>query len=109
MLRSQVGLYKIQHNDTYPESATSSFLDCLTQKTDVTGDTVADGAAAADAIYGPYMQHVPTNPFNDLNTIRVDGAAAGADTDAWRFDTTTGAIQADDTLLNADGVAHTAL
>ena len=102
-MRSQIELYKVQHNDDMPGAGTASFEDSLTGQTDI------DGAAGTD--YGPYVQKIPTNPFNDLATVRVDGAAAGADTDGWRFDLAggTGAIQADDTLANGDGVPHTQL
>ena len=108
-LRSQLELYKVQHNDDFPGAATSSWEDCMTGKTDSNGDTEADGAAAADCVFGPYLQQIPTNPFNGSSAVRVDGAAAGADTDGWRFDATSGAIQADDDGSNSDGVAHTTL
>ena len=65
----------------------------MTGKTDIGGDVGAD--------YGPYMNKVPENPFNDLATVREDGVAAGANTHGWRFDTTTGEFQADDSVANA--------
>lgn len=108
-IRSQIELYKVQHNDDYPNNSTSSFEDCMTAKTDVAGDTVADGAVAADAIYGPYLQQIPVNPFKPMGgTVRVDGAAAGAGTEDWRFDSLTGALQADDGGSNGatPAVAH---
>ena len=36
------------------------------------------------------------NPFNDKDDIRTDGAAAGANTNGWHFDSTTGVILPDD-------------
>lgn len=114
-LRSQIELYKVQHADNLPgvvngtvhTSAIGDINAALTSKTNIKGDA----PAAGEQVYGPYMQKIPSNPFNNLNTIRVDGAAAGADTDGWRFDaaTGTGNIQADDTGSTADGTAHTAL
>jgi prepilin-type N-terminal cleavage/methylation domain-containing protein len=95
-IRSQVGLYKFHHNEQLPattgEDATE-FERRMTTKTDVNGDAGSD--------YGPYILSIPKNPFNDLNTLRIDGAPAGADTDGWRFDTITGNFQADDSAAHA--------
>ncbi len=89
-LRSQVELYKIQHNDNVPDTTSgTTFALGLTSKTDFDGTVNASGA------YGPYMQVIPTNPYNSLNTIRLDGAAAPAETAGWRFDTTTGFLASD--------------
>jgi len=92
-MRSQIELYKIQHNDELPGSGTASFVLALTGQTDVAGAVGTD--------YGPYLQKIPTNQFNDLDTVRLDGAAAGANTEGWRFDTTTGAFYADDSVAHA--------
>ena len=104
-MRSQIELYKIQHKDAMPALAaegTADFERRMTTQTDI------DGAAGTD--YGPYLQKLPTNPFNNFDTVRVDGAAAGANTDGWRFDSTSGQIQADDADSTPDGTtAHTAL
>lgn len=104
-VRSQLELYKVQHNDSYPLTANAGdFEACMTQTTDVDGDITGSD-------FGPYLQHqFPANPFNGLNTVRVDGAAAGADTHGWRFDSTTGLFQADDSGTCTDGVtAHSSL
>ena len=83
-LRSQIELYKIQHNDTPPALAT--FGNEMTLYSDASGGT----AAAKDAthIYGPYMQRVPTNPWNDSETL----AAADAAGVGWVYDEATGDI-----------------
>jgi prepilin-type N-terminal cleavage/methylation domain-containing protein len=46
-------------------------------------------------IWGPYLGEIPVNPFNGLRTVRLDGAAAGAGTHGWRFDTRQNVIQPD--------------
>jgi general secretion pathway protein G len=95
-MRSQIELYKIQHNDDLPAvagEANADFEARMTAKTDINGDAGTD--------YGPYLQKIPTNQFNDLNTVRIDGAAAGANTDGWRFDTTSGDFNADDDATHA--------
>ncbi|KPK39104.1 MAG: hypothetical protein AMJ65_11990 [Phycisphaerae bacterium SG8_4] len=86
-MRSQIELYKIQHNDDLPGAGTATFIEAMTGQTDVAGAVGAD--------YGPYVQQIPTNQFNDLDTIREDGAVPGAGTHGWHFDTTTGAWHAD--------------
>ena len=51
-IRSQLQLYKMQHNDTWPALAT------FTAK--MTAGTKADGTAGTD--YGPYLLSIPDNP-----------------------------------------------
>ncbi len=91
-MRSQIELYKIQHTDALPD--TNSFAEFETELT-----TRINGL-------GPYMQKIPINVFNDDNTIRFDGAAAGAGSAGWRLDTDLasanyGAFQADDSAEHA--------
>ncbi|MBW8041081.1 MAG: prepilin-type N-terminal cleavage/methylation domain-containing protein [Planctomycetes bacterium] len=106
-MRSQIELYKIQHlNDALPGAFTATFLQAMEGYTDVGGAVVAAGTLGAK---GPYMRKIPVNPFSSaaLNLVRIDGIAAGAGTDHWRFDTTTGAFQADDTETDpVTGDAH---
>jgi hypothetical protein len=51
--------------------------------------------------YGPYVKRIPTNPLNNLNTVRFDGEPAGAGIAGWRLDTETGLFQADDSTAYA--------
>ena len=95
-VRSQLELYKFQHNEQLPATTGEMAVDFerrMTTQTDTNGNAGID--------FGPYMQRIPVNPFNDLNTVRIDAAAAGANTDGWRFDTSTGTFQADDSVANA--------
>jgi general secretion pathway protein G len=87
-MRSQIELYKIQHNDNPPSFA--SFEAQMTAQTDIAG--------AAGTDYGPYLQKIPTNPFNDLDTLDNTGTA-GNGAAGWEYDESTGSIHADD---NAD-------
>jgi len=103
-VRSQIELYKIQHNDALPgvsnvalggtHTGAAGFEASMIGQTDIFGVVGAD--------YGPYLQKIPTNQFNNLSTIRIDGAAPGAATHGWQFNTTTGAF-------HADTAAHAAL
>jgi general secretion pathway protein G len=100
-VRSQIELYKIQHNDNLPGTGGPSFA------TAMTGYTMQSGALAAtqepaDGVYGPYMTKIPTNPFiddpNDAITVTeaAAGSAPGDDSSGWFFNTTTGVFQAND-------------
>ncbi len=89
-MRSQIELYKIQHTDSLPPTDTfANFEAAMTTKG-------ADGR-------GPYMQKIPTNPFNNLNTIRfeIGVGTAGAGTHGWVLNTDSGAFQADDSAEHA--------
>ena len=70
-LRSQVSLYRLQHNDNLPPAAT--FWTLMTTQTDATG--AAYTTASASGPFGPYMQSIPTNALNSLSTV-VDSAGA---------------------------------
>ena len=101
-MRSQIELYKIQHNDVLPNMTVDANGDNgLTVCTLINGTVVAAGTADS---YGPYIQKIPTNQFNDSSTIRIEAgvSTAGADTDGWVFNTDTGSF-------HADTAAHAAL
>jgi len=95
--RSQIELYKIQHNDNLPGAGTATLSQALIGQTDVAGAVGTD--------YGPYLQKVPTNPFNGFNTILEAGAtpAAPDNTTGWFFNTATGEVRPNDT---AEASAH---
>jgi general secretion pathway protein G len=88
-MRSQIELYKVQHNDALPGDGTASFTDALTGQTNVAG--------AAGTDYGPYIQKIPTNQFNDLATIQEEAGTdnLGGGSHGWHFDTDTGQFHAD--------------
>ena len=91
-LRSQIELYKTQHNGLSPGAT----LVELTLSTDVDGDQ----GTGPNFPYGPYIREIPENPFNNSNSITVitnDPAASGdvTGTGGWLFNTTTGGIWID--------------
>ena len=95
-VRTQIEFYKFQHNEQLPAvtgETSNDFIRRMTSKTDAAGNVGND--------FGPYMQSIPVNPFNDLSTVRIDGGAAGSNSDGWKFDTTTGTFQADDSAAHA--------
>ena len=101
-MRSQIELYKIQHNDNLPgvqngtHNAGAKFVDAMTGKTDIFGDVNDAGP------YGPYLMKIPTNQFvdsDDVTCAPVDGVTPGVDTtgdQGWFFDEDSGYIWATD-------------
>ena len=114
-MRSQIELYKAQHNDRLPGSETAAspigsvgnatLIQALTGYTDVNGNVQA---APGPNIYGPYMQKIPTNGFNNLSTVSFNAATpagqAGTNGFGWNLEPATGKFQADDNQLCSDGV-----
>lgn len=81
-VRSQLELYRVQHNDSYPTAA--QMWTNLTDKTDAAGAT--DGTDN----YGPYLQKAPLNPFEASSTV---GTSAAKGT-GWVYTASTGTIKA---------------
>lgn len=95
-MRSQIELYKLQHNEALPSAASVGFVLALTDQTDVAGDAGTD--------YGPYLQKIPTNQFNDSDVIDSTGTA-GDGVGGWEFNTTTGEIYPDFIDMDGDKVS----
>ena len=91
LLRSQIQMYRFQHEGNLPAAA--DLESRLISKTKV------DGTVDAAGEYGPYIiGQLPTNPFNGLRTVAegssplvvgdVDGATG------WLYDPATGELRA---------------
>jgi len=105
-MRSQIELYKVQHKYDLPTDGGLTFPVAMTSYTTVAG-VLAAVQAPADGVYGPYLRKVPTNPFNDDDTVTEAATDTGVAGDkGWFFNTATGAIRPDDTLLSPDGTKH---
>ncbi len=97
-------VYAAEHNGLSPVSAPDGSVDATVQNfiDRLTGKSAADGATSGNGLlFGPYIRALPPNPYNHLATIRIDGAAAGANTDGWRYDSTLRVFQADDSAASA--------
>ena len=81
-MRSQLALYKIQHNDTVPLTAAAAgtgLQTLLINKTTIAG--VVDAAGAC----GPYLQvKIPNNPFTGANAVGTDWIYT-SDGSTWSF------------------------
>lgn len=97
VVRSQLQLYKTQHNDAWPALAT--FANQLTLASKADGTTAAVGTAGYP--FGPYLQSVPKNPYLSTSADTVSSGAVGAS--AWYYDQSTGEFKAN------DSTAHRAL
>jgi len=82
-MRSQIELYKVQHNDNPPKQG--SFETQMTGKTDINGNAADEDSTTT---FGPYLQRIPNNPFTGKNTV---GDTTSAD---WVYDEATGQISA---------------
>jgi general secretion pathway protein G len=73
-LRSQIALFKIQHNDVPPVPGTFA--------AQMTGKTLVSGTVDAAGTFGPYLQAVPVNPFTNLASV------GSATTNSWNYTVT---------------------
>ncbi len=105
-LRSQIELYKVQHNDVPPGNTVDAatmvatpdiglFSNQLVFTSDAYGAQAGTPTKERDATYnlGPYLERIPENPFNKLNTIAAAGTITGA---GWAYEPNTGEIRAAD-------------
>ena len=102
-LRSQLQLYKIQHNDSYPSDLGSVGTDATKFVAQLTSKTNADGTTSGTPTLGPYLQKMPTNAFVTSGTsIKIGTAAvAGDGTSGWYFDTTQYKVSPNDSAHSA--------
>ncbi len=86
-VRSQLELYNVQHNGTYPTVA--QLWGNMTSMTNAAGTVVTSGGV------GPYLQQAPGNALEGGSTTVVNStsgtAAAGV---GWFYNPTTGSIKA---------------
>jgi type II secretion system protein G len=118
-LRSQISLYRFQHDGSYPSGTADNIVKQLTLVSDVAGTTAAVGTAGYP--FGPYLiGQLPTNPFNggsgilvkatDVSSTDVDPAATqGSLKVGWIYSTLTGRIIANSSGNAADGTVLSAL
>lgn len=92
-VRSQLELYRLQHNNLYPESL--KFESQLTSTTDVAGTIDAAGK------YGPYLLRMPVNPMDDSSALSAAQDGAGG----WMYNESTGVFKSNDSSVIAPGSA----
>jgi len=102
-LRSQIELYKVQHNDVAPTLA--DFEEQMIYCSTIAG--VANTSKQRDATheFGPYLERVPENPFTNSDSLAAWGSSAV--TDGWEYNQATGEIRAAIDTIDPNG--HQAL
>ena len=122
-MRKTIETYYYQHSNTFPganketdgtatgsdDEAATAFVAQLQKYSSATG--VANNSGTSDYAYGPYLKHgIPTNPFNNLNTVVCDydetditQKTSGGATAGWKFYPKTGI------LVSGDNGAHDTL
>jgi type II secretion system protein G len=71
-VRSQIELYKLQHNGAVPSAFGS--LQQLTKATNAAGGVSPTGEVTATYTLGPYLKKLPQQPFSGLATVTTVGA-----------------------------------
>ena len=94
-VRSQIQLYKIQHTDALPGAGSATFEEAMIGFTDVDGAVATTGT-----LYGPYLQKLPTNPFDNSDAV-TEGTGTPGSGVGWYFNTSTGNFYANDSNVHA--------
>lgn len=114
-LRSQITMYKFQHDGTFPSGTADNVVSQLTLATNLAGQTATPGTSGYP--FGPYlMGQLPTNPYNGGSGVVVKTGAIGPsdiDPDAmqgtvkvgWIYSSLTGQVIANTEGEAADGTA----
>ena len=104
-VRSQLELYKVQHNEKYPHLNELGAADTANFVVRLTGRTDQDGKVNAAGAFGPYLQKFPSNPFlsvaADVVNFGVADPAPGDGTSGWYWNTSLGKFSANDTAAHA--------
>lgn len=74
-MKSQIALYKLQHNDAVPSDTSATFWNQLTQYTDIAGAASATNTAGT-VWYGPYMPEKAVNPITNASDVVAVGSPA---------------------------------
>jgi general secretion pathway protein G len=107
-IRTQITVYKAQHNNKAPGSGGGDFALQMTQFTDEAGNT----SAVRDATHrlGPYFKRVPQNPLTATSDIKISAAADLSTeidgTTAWIYNPTTLQIIANVSGNDKDGTPY---
>jgi len=100
-IRSQIQLYKLQHNSELPTKNGLTFEKAITRYTKA-DSTLAKPQAPGDGVYGPYLHKIPKNAFNNSNVISTGtGTPSGDASSGWYFNITTGSFNANDSAAHA--------
>ena len=114
-IRTQIELYKLQHNGYPPGYVNSADAPIATMQLQLIGTTTVTGQASPSTVpsdpflYGPYLKKIPKNPFNNLSTIAYSAdfvADVGVTSSGWLYKQATGEIAINYTGTDSEGTAY---
>jgi general secretion pathway protein G len=117
-IRSQIELYKLQHNGIPPGYVDGVGAPVATVELQLVGTSAAVGLASPVIVpstafpYGPYLKKIPRNPFNNLSTIvyvaqaTAFSAAVNGTSSGWLYKKETGEFVINWTGTDKEGVAY---
>ena len=100
-----IDTYMAEHGNKCPATDPNGSINTsqVSFRNRMKGTTDDVGNVTPTGMFGPYLKDLPVNLANRRQTLRVDGAPAGANTNGWRYDSVKKLIQADDSVRNANG------
>ena len=117
-VRCQIELYKMHHGNLNPgyistmAAPTSVLANQFIGTSSSVGAAVASRTTAGVYLYGPYLMALPTNPFNNLSTIKLvpagvtDFAAVADDSTGWLYQKETATFKINKSGTDSDGVKY---
>lgn len=116
-LRTQAGLYKMDHNGLAPgyagsEVSGAELVNQFIGTSAVTGEAIASKTPSNPFLYGPYLSAFPENPFNGLSSVTFVPEATPFSTAAtgtgsgWLYKKETGEFRLNWTGTDSSGVNY---
>jgi hypothetical protein len=118
-MRAQVELYKLHHKGIAPGYVSGAEADVDTLELQLTATSADTGATSVNKVriapflFGPYVKKIPSNPFNNRNTIKyvavADDMAAAAEgtSSGWLYKRETGEIRVNYPGKDSNGMTYT--
>jgi prepilin-type N-terminal cleavage/methylation domain-containing protein len=119
IMRSQIELYRFQHQGLVPgymnglQATTTVLTNQFIGTSSITGMTppILSRTPVAPYVYGPYLEKLPTNPLNNLSTIKYVPSAtafsAAADkTTGWLYKKETAEFKLNWTGTDSQGKSY---
>jgi len=114
IFRSQIVLYRAQHNERnpgYPPNSTYASAQLLTDQLTKCSDALGNVSSQRSTVFmfGPYMNEFPRNPVNGFSTVTINsgtGPLTPTGTTGWIYQPATGTVIANLTGNDTEGKAY---
>ena len=101
MLRSQLELYRVQHENRYPQFNVDNPVEPVSVELFVTRlSSRTNSRHQLGGLCGPYMEDLPVNPYNGMSTLRF-GTTPGKNMAGWVYNPKEKWLSADDSVEHA--------